>query len=260
MKKYFKLWWKMTSYTTQIAFQSRFGAVVFLLGKLMRFFFFLLFLYVIGSKTKAIGGYDIWQIIFFYATFNLLDSLPQFFLREVYRFRTYVVKGFFDYILTKPINPLFRSLFGGSDVFDLFILALSIIFVVVSASHMSGITFTNSILYFLLLINGFFIAVSFHIFVLGIGIISTAVDNTIMLYRDLTQMGRLPIDIYKEPLRGLITFIVPVGIMMTYPAKALMGLLSIQTVLLSFLVGGILFIASLQFWKFSLKQYVSASS
>lgn len=260
MKKYIKIWFLLTSLSSQIAFQSRFGAILFFVGKMLRFFFFLFFLFLIGSKTQAVAGYSIWQIIFFFATFNLIDSLTQFFLREVYRFRTYIVKGYFDYILTKPLSPLFRSLFGGSDLLDIPILALSVIFIFVSSTHIDRITPIGAILYIFLIINAFLLGLSFHIFVLAIGVLTTAVDNTIMLYRDLTQMGRLPVDIYKEPLQGIVTFIVPVGIMMTFPPQALMGLLSIDKVLIAFLIGIAVFSLSIWFWRYSLRQYSSVSS
>lgn len=259
MKKYLRTWWLLTSFASQIAFQSRFGAILFLLGKMLRFFFFLFFLFLLGSKTQVVAGYSIWQIIFFFATFNLIDSLAQFFLREVYRFRTYIVKGYFDYILTKPLNPLFRSLFGGSDLLDIPILVVSVIFVFVSAAHIDVVTI-GWILYIFLIINAFLIGLSFHIFVLAIGVLTTAVDNTIMLYRDLTQMGRLPVEIYKEPLRGMITFIVPVGIMMTFPPQALMGLLSKEAVLIAFLIGAAVFFLSIWFWHYCLRQYSSVGS
>lgn len=246
--------------TTQISFLSRFGAIIFVIGKFLRLIFFLFFIFILVSKTHAIAGYTLWQIIFFYATFNFIDTLAQFFLREVYRFRTYVVKGYFDHILTKPISSLFRSLFGGSDVLDLSILSLSIIFIIISASKVGTISIEGIILYILLIINAFFIALAFHIAVLSIGILTTEVDNAIMLYRDLTQMGRLPVDIYKQPIQGIITFAIPIGIMMTFPAKALMGLLSSGIIIISLLIGVSLFLVSILFWKFSLKHYASASS
>lgn len=258
--KYLKLWWKLTLATTQIAFLSRFGAFIFTLGKLLRFFFFLLFILLLVSKTQAIGGYSFWQIILFFATFNFIDTAAQFFLREVYRFRTYVVNGFFDYILLKPVSPLFRSLFGGSDILDLSILVLSFLFIIFSAAKIDVIFLENVILYVFLIINALLIALAFHILVLAIGVVTTEVDNAIMLYRDLTLMGRFPVDVYQEPIRGLITFAIPVGIMMTFPAKALMGLLSIDFIFLSFLIGAVLFVISITLWKVSLKYYASASS
>ncbi len=260
MRRYIILWLRLTEDITQIAFESRFGAIMFSLGKLIRFVFFLGFIVLIGVKTKAIGQYSLWQMVLFYLSYNLVDTLAQFFLREVYRFRNFVVSGTFDYRLLKPVSPLFLSLFGGSDILDVPILILSLGGLLVPISHLGAITIEQSILYLLLLTNGFFVALAFHIFVLGIGILTTEVDNTILLYRDLTQMGRLPIDIYKEPLRGLITFIIPVGIMMTFPAKALMGLLSIDLVLISLVLGVVFLFVSLRFWGFALRHYASASS
>ena len=201
-----------------------------------------------------------WQILFFFATFNLIDTIPQFLWREVYRFRSYVVRGFFDYILTKPVSPLFRSLFGGSDILDLFILVISIIFVVYSAGQLGAVTLFGIVTYVLLIVNTLFISLAFHIFVLSIGILTSEVDNAIMLYRDLTQMGRVPVDIYQEPLRGFLTFAIPVGIMMTFPAQALMGLLSVQTMAMAFVFGVVFLVLSLLSWNYAIKQYASASS
>lgn len=260
INRYFWLWWQFTKITTQVALQSRFGAIVFLIGKFLRFGFFLLFLVLLVTKTKGIAGYSFWEVLFFFATFNLLDSIPQFLWREVYRFRTYVMRGFFDYIITKPVSPLFRCLFGGSDMLDLFILFASVFFVIYAGMHIDGITLQGIFLYILLIGNTLLIALSFHIFVLAIGILTTEVDNAIMLYRDLTQMGRVPIDIYQEPIRGFITFIIPIGIMMTFPAKALMGLLSFWNIAVAGIFACLFFTISIFLWRFSLSRYASVSS
>ncbi len=260
MKRYFEIWYNLALNSFQSSLQSRFGASIFVIGKLLRFFLTLSFILLISTKTKVIVGYNLWQMVLFFATFNLIDVSAQFFFREVYRFRTQVIKGEFDYTLLSPISPLFRSLMGGTDILDLPILLISIILVVYSAEKLGNVNFTGVISYVLLLVNGFLIALSFHVFVLGMGIITTVVDNILWLYRDLTQMGRVPIDVYREPLRAIITFIVPVGIMMTFPGKALIGLLSVEGLITAFVVGISTFLLSLLFWKYSLRHYSSASS
>lgn len=143
---------------------------------------------------------------------------------------------------------------------DLLILFLSSVFIIVSLQHLGTISLINIILYLGLVVNAFIIALSFHILVLSIGVLTTEVDNTIMLYRDLTLMGRVPVDIYLEPIRGILTFIIPVGIMMTFPAKALMGFLSIEAVLLSFLMAAFFLLSSIKLWRLALRNYSSASS
>lgn len=260
IKRYLKIWIRLTAIAAQVAFISRFGALIFTLGKLLRFFLFLMFLFLISSRVKEIGGYNLWQMIFFFATFNLIDVTSQLLLREVYRFRTYVVSGDFDYFLTKPISPLFRALFGGSDILDFPMFILSILLVVVASMHIEGISLAGIVLYVSLVINGLMLAIAFHIFVLSIGILTTEIDHTIMIYRDITQMGRIPTDIYLQPIRNLITFVVPVGIMMTFPSKALMGLLSTFLIGLSFLIGLLSLYVSFKVWQLAIRRYSSASS
>lgn len=246
--------------TSYIAFLSRFGAVIFIAGKMLRFAFFLLFVLLLVGKTRTILTYSLWQVILFFFTFNLVDIAAQLFLREVYRFRSYVVNGTLDYILSKPFSPLFRVLFGGSDVLDIPMFIIAVISIIVAASNTGAISFSNILLYVVLIFNAFIITLSFHIAVLALGVLTTEVDSTLFLYRDLTQMGRLPVDIYHEPLRSFLTFVIPIGIMMTFPVKALMGFITLPAVAASFITGGLLFFISLRFWRFALKHYASASS
>src|SRR3989344_4646575 len=223
MTRYLKLWYRWSVYSAEIALQSRFGALLFVIGKFIRFGLFLFFIVLISHRVQIVGGYTLWQVIFLYATFNFIDTLAQFFLREVYRFRYYVITGEMDYFLVKPVSPLIRFLFGGGDILDFPLLITSIIFLV-------------------------------------FGILTSEVENTLWLYRDLTAMGRIPIDLYKEPIRWVVTFVIPVGIMMTFPVKAILGKLDLGLILFSITLSLGLFIFSLYSWKFALRRYSSASS
>jgi ABC-2 type transport system permease protein len=260
MKKYFRIWLKTGMMATETSASSLVAVTLFVIGKLLRFAFLIFFLALLSSKTKLIAGYSLWQMIFFFLTFNLIDTITQFFMREVYRFGWIIKSGSFDYLLSKPFSPLFRSLFGGGDILDLPSLFIVIISLFYSLTRIGEITTFGVILYFCLILNALLIAIAFHIIVLAQGILTVNANNAIMFYRDLTQMARVPIDVYKEPLKSLITFVIPIGIMMTFPAKALMGLLSIEGVIICLLIGAFFLLISLWFWKFALKRYSSASS
>ncbi len=244
----------------QISFASRLGVILFTLAKLLRFAFFTIFIFLILGRSHTLAGYSLWEVVFFFATFNLIDVVPQMVLRATYRFRNYVTSGNFDFYMVQPISPLFRALLGGSDLLDLPMLFLSIGFIIYSGFHIPLFSALNSLLYVFLVFNAFLIAASFHIFVLSIGVATTEVDNTIMLYRDLTQMGRVPITVYQQGVSFLLTFVAPIGIMMTFPVQALLGTLSIQFVLYSFIVGIGFFILSLLAWRQGVRHYSSASS
>lgn len=257
---YILLWMRLTVNSFSTYLTSPLAATLFVIGKLFRFVSFIIFLLVILTKTGELFNYTVAQVIFFFITFTILDTLSQLLFREVYSFRQMVVHGEFDLVLIKPMNPLFRVLVGGADPMDLAMMIPYIGALVYTAGKIGTLSAGAVGAYVLLLINGLLIAMGFHILVLALAIVSTQVDHTIMIYRDLTNMGRIPVDIYREPLRSIITFVVPVGVMMTFPVKALFGLLSPSAIMLSFVFGIVFFLICLRLWRFSLTKYTSASS
>lgn len=262
MKKfnyYLKVWWMMSKNAFLAMLNHRIGVVVFTLGKVLRFTFFGAFIYFLLSKTNTLAGYTLHQTLFFFLTFNLIDVISQFLFREAYRFRPLIISGSFDLILIKPINALFRSLMGGADILDLFTIP-PLIFAVYYVGAQLDPTAGQVLLYVILVANGLVISTALHIAVLSLGIITLEIDHTIMIYRDLTNLGRLPIDIYGQPLKGILTYLIPVGVMITLPAKAMMGLITPVGIAISFALGILMMTLTLRFWGFALKQYTSASS
>jgi len=256
---YLNLWFLMSKNSFSVWLTQRRQILIFLSGKLLRFGFFLAFLYFLVKGSGNLAGYTVDQTVFFFLTFNVVDILGQFLFREVYRFRPLIVSGDFDLVLTKPMSALFRVLMGGADVIDL--VTIPPLFVAVYyVGRLLAPSPAQIIYYLFLILNGLIIAMAFHIAVLSLGIITLEIDHTIMIYRDLTNMGRFPIKIYKQPLKGFLTYLVPVGVMISLPAKALMGLISPTGILASFALGMLMFTLSLKFWNFALTKYTSASS
>lgn len=260
MKKYTKVWFLYAMNSFQVQMNVRWVLILFLLAKILRFFIFSLFIVILVGKTKVLAGYSLNQTIFFFLSFNLIDIFTQLLFREVYRFRPAVVSGNFDFYLSKPLNPLFRALVTGPDILDFFTLIPLVLatFYYVNLMHIGSLF--SLITYILMLIVGFMIALAFHILVLALAILTTEIDHAVMLYRDVIAMGRMPIDIYIEPIRSILTFIIPVGIMMTFPAKSLLGLLSPELMIYAVIFTALIFYLSLKSWEYALKRYASASS
>lgn len=256
MKHNFKIFFLFARNSMRTTTQGRLGVVVFTIGKIIRFAFLFILLFFIFSKTRVLKGYSIQQVALFYMVFNLIDTISQILFREVYRFRSLVVNGSLDTILLKPYHPFLRILVGGVDILDMILLIPYTIITIVIASGIVPIG-QNIFLFFVLLINSLWIATSFHILVLALGILTTEVDHTILIYRDLTSLGRFPMAIYQEPIRSIFTFVLPIGIMTSFPSQALLGILSWDMFFISFILSSILFIVSMSMWNFALKQYQS---
>ncbi|MBI4008995.1 ABC-2 family transporter protein [Candidatus Roizmanbacteria bacterium] len=259
LKKSLRLFYLYSKFSLKTIFQARMGIVLFTLGKVIRFLFLLGLIYIVFSQTRLVKGYSLNQMIIFYLTFNIIDSVSQLLFREVYRFRPQVVSGSFDLILIKPHHPFLRILVGGVDFLDFLLLIpyILLLFYFILFGQHNVLSLQSISAYLFLILNSLFIATAFHISVLALAILTTEIDHTILIYRDMIGLGRFPIEIYKEPVRTIFTFIIPIGIMMSFPPYALFNLLSWQFMLLSFLISSILLTISLKLWDLALKKYQS---
>jgi ABC-2 type transport system permease protein len=85
-------------------------------------------------------------------------------------------------------------------------------------------------------------------------------DNLAFLFGSIFDFGRWPIGLFRGPIRLLFTFVIPLALMTTYPAEALLGVLDARTAALSAL-GSLAFAAlARRIWTRAIARYTSASS
>jgi len=256
-KRNLKIFLLFSYHSLKTAGQSRQAMVFFTLGKVLRFLFLFGIIFLVFSKTKIVAGWSLRQVIILYLTFNLIDTFTQILYREVYRFRPLVLSGNLDLILVKPYHPFLKILVGGADFLDL-ILFFPYFFLLLFFIFQENISLFSFLWYLVLLINGLIIATAFHIGVLALGLLTAEVDNAIMIYRDLLNLGRFPIEIYQQTIAFIFTFIIPVGIMITFPVKALFNFLSFKNIILAFFLSFFFLLLSIKLWRLGLKKYQSA--
>jgi len=261
LSKYFKIWLLMAKMNLAEQVSSRINFVSLVLGKFVRMGFVFGFLIALFTHTQNLAGFTLTQTLLFFMTFNLVDILAQLFLRGIYWIRRLVIQGDLDLILTAPVNPLFRISARTTDFLDMTTLVPTITILVLVISRLnSGLTIFNLILYVMLIFVGFIIAFSIHVIAASVAVFTQEVDNLIWIYRDLMTMGRFPIDIYAAPVKLILTFVIPVAVMTSFPTKVLLGILSPQSIILAFIIAGVFLVGSLKLWNFSLRYYTSASS
>lgn len=238
---------------------QKYALIMFLTGKIFRFTFYFLFIFYLLKGAGSLAGYSVNQVVLFFLIFNLVDVTTQFLFRQVYSFRPMIIKGDFDLVLVKPINALFRVLMGGADLIDLITIPPLVILTIIYMTRLHP-SLTGVFMFLALLINSFVIATAFYIAILALAIVTLEIDHAVMIYRDITNLGKFPVDIYKTPLKQFLTYIVPIGLMITIPGKALMGLMSVGGVIISLLIGILAIFLAMKFWNYALTKYTSASS
>ena len=173
----------------------------------------------------------------------------------------HIRKGTLDFVLLKPADAQFlmsTAKFEPWRVVDL--LGAGAIFAVAfhrmgrlpgAADVLSGLA---------LLLCGIAILYSLWILVVSAAFFVVKVDNLSFLFSSIFDAARWPITVFRGAWRALFTFVVPLALMTTFPAMALLGRLDLSTTLGS-LAGATLFaILARRVWLRAVGHYTSASS
>ena len=86
------------------------------------------------------------------------------------------------------------------------------------------------------------------------------VDNLTFLFGAIFDAARWPSSIFKGALRLVFTFVIPLAIMTTFPAEALLGRASLGKLVAALATATAAVLASRAAWKRALSSYTSASS
>ena len=111
-----------------------------------------------------------------------------------------------------------------------------------------------------MLLGALLVLYSIAILVVSIAFFAVRVDNLLYLFQSVFDVARWPSTIFRGFLAVLFTYVLPLALMTTYPALALLGRLRLGTAL-GALAGTVAFAAFARVvWSLSIRKYTSASS
>ena len=258
--KYGRIWLRTASMAMQAQLTYRLGSFGFLLGKMMRLLFFFAFVVAVFSHVESVAGYSLVETALFFLTFNLVDMAAQILFRGVYGARRTVAEGDFDFYLIQPCSPLFRMVCSTVDFLDLLTIVPVLVMTGMVFARLPPLPWTSYALYGLLLVNAVVLIFAVHVGVAALAVRTQELESAIWIYRDVMFMGKFPVDVYAPAVRWALTLLVPIAVMTTFPAKALLGLLSPAWTLYALALSGGSVAAALLFWRDSLDRYTSSSS
>jgi len=260
-RKYARIWrvLVLNSFKTQVA--TWLASAGYLLGKILRFGFFLAYLLGIFKHIPNLKGYSMPEVVLFFMTFNLVDVGAQFLFRGLYGVKVLIEEGDFDKILTQPAHALFRISVMGMDLLDLLtLIPIGGVTVWALTKLPHAVSGQSVLMYLVLIANAMLMAYAFHVMIGALSVKTQEMEGAIWIYRDLMTLGRFPINIYSEMMRGLFVTVLPIGVMVSFPSEALLGLLSWKGLLYACLLGGFFHLAAQGFWRQALRNYTSIST
>jgi ABC-2 type transport system permease protein len=80
------------------------------------------------------------------------------------------------------------------------------------------------------------------------------------LFSNAWQLGRYPGDVYAKPVRLLFTYVLPVALIATVPARALLRPVDPSTVFAALGTSAVAVLLATVVWRQGLKRYTGATS
>lgn len=170
-------------------------------------------------------------------------------------------RGTLDYVLLRPVDPLVASLGSAFEPWSLLEIAAGLALVIASAIatpvRVGPIELTQLLL---VGVSGLAALYSLGVLVLAASFRALQLENLTYLMESLLDFARWPISVFRGPLKVVFTFVIPLGIMTSYPALALAGTLAWSQVGGAIVTALVLVGLARALWTRALRSYTSASS
>ena len=173
----------------------------------------------------------------------------------------HVRKGTLDFILLKPADAQLLVSIAKIEPWRVVDLAGALAIFVYAFHRLGrGPSLLDVAAAAAMLVAALLVLYSIAILVVSIAFFAVRVDNLLYLFQSVFDVARWPSTIFRGSLAVLFTYVLPLALMTTYPALALLGRLRLGTAL-GALAGTVAFAAFARaVWSLSIRKYTSASS
>ncbi len=169
--------------------------------------------------------------------------------------------GAFDYTLLRPADAQFlvsTARFAPWRMLDVLGGVGLLVYALVEVGHTPSPAQLGAGL--LLLVSGLIVMYSLWILIVATAFWVVRMDNLIYLLGSVFDAARWPAQVFRGAYRVIFTFVIPLAVMTTYPAMALLGQLTLTTGLACVGAAVVAAVLARAVWGLALRSYTSASS
>lgn len=248
----------------ELAFRGNFLVKVFV--EVLWLSILLAFYRTVFARTSVVAGWSEPQYLFFVGCYFALEGLIEtLFLENCNEFADLIRSGDLDFFLLQPIDEQFLvtcrkidwstvpNVFMGATVM---ILALAQLDWPFDPARLG--------LFIVLFLSGTAIAYSFLLMLTSSAVWFVRNQSLFEMWWLFTSLMRYPREIFRggwaAPLGWFFTFVVPVMVVVSVPAGAMVQVLDVRFAAFTVAVAGLLLWGSRRFFRHALRRYRSASS
>jgi ABC-2 type transport system permease protein len=223
----------------------------------------LIFIDAVYGHVVTIGDWNHAQALVIIATSALIDGLSWMTVRTIIRIDTRIRNGQFDFFLIRPVDAQILATIRQIDLEDIsrVIFGLALLVYAVRMQDLSLVSLLPTIpLYVIMIFNALVVFYSFLVIIKSIAFWTVQTERLSELTFTFIDTTYYPMDIFRRLGRVVLTLVIPVAVIATFPARVLLGRDIVPLFILSCLVALLFALVSRKIWNISLRRYSSASS
>jgi ABC-2 type transport system permease protein len=219
-------------------------------------------LFVVFKARPTVAGWTFGEALVVAGWFTFLQGILEGAINpSLTAVVDHIRKGTLDFVLLKPADAQFLVSTAKFQPWrSMNVLTAIAIFVYAFVTLGRAPAISGVLASLVLLCTSTLLLYSLWILTVSAAFYVVKVDNLTYLFSSIFDAARWPASVFRGPLRFIFTFVIPLALMTTFPAQALLGKLSLPTLVFAVL-GALLFAALARLvWLRSIGKYTSASS
>ncbi|RIK65912.1 MAG: multidrug transporter [Planctomycetota bacterium] len=221
--------------------------------------------WIIFHGTRSVRGWQWQHMLVLVGVYRLVaGGIRIAIVPNMRRLLEDIRNGTLDFVLLRPVNSQFLVSIREVVVYRVADVLLGIFVAGYGCYALRGaLPFRESVEFALMLAAGFAIVYAVWLMLGTLCFWFVRVQNIEMVFWNVFEAGRFPIDIYRPQVRWLLTYVIPLAFITTVPAAALIGdeaKIPPSAPLWGFALAGIMLFVSNRFWHFGLRHYSGASA
>lgn len=233
--------------------------------------------WTIFKNTQSLHGWGVPHMLVLVGVYRIIaGGIRMSIVPNMRRVFEDIREGTLDFVLLKPVNSQFLVGIREFIVWRIADVLLGLAVAVVGCVMLLGRVPVGAAARFTVMVAASFVIVyCIWLMLATLCFWFVRIQNIEMVFWNVFEAGRFPIVIYRPWVQWVLTFIVPLAFITTYPAAALFGGSAGSSgsagpagwagpggsaLWSAMIVAGVLLIVSNRFWRFGLRHYSGASA
>lgn len=219
-------------------------------------------LLVAVGHRGTVEGWTAWELVVLTGCFTTVVGLFGALLQPaLVASMNHIRLGTLDYLLLRPADALALCLIAAFNPWRLIEALGGVVLIVAGLIKLGRAPSPEGLAAALVVgLSGLVALYAFGVLMLCASFRAMRLQNLTFFMEALLDFGRWPVQVFRGPVRAFFTFVIPLAVMTTYPAEALIGRLEAGTVVAAVATAIGLMVVARVVWGRCLAGYTSASS